>query len=347
MINTNSKPLVTLITPGWNGKQFVHRLLDSIIAQTYRPIQYIYVDDCSTDGTIDVIESYRKKFEEAGIDFTLIRHEKNKGLSETVMTGLQLAKGEFFSNPEYDDILIPTSVQKRIDYMLAHPDCAVVTADAWMVDDNNLNDRSKRLCGKRTNRFDRNHFFQSCLTQSIYNAACFMVRMECFDKVCPTRRFFSSRMAPNQQILLPLYYHWNRGFIDEPLSLFVIRSESVSHSNDNTLLQKMNRLDEYHRILFKTLDSIDMLPEDRDLYKQQIDINFQKDYIQLGFEYNDQKLFTSAYEYLQNEDEIVPEYESKKKIMESPLKYRWYKATYDLNGNVITNIKVFIYRLLH
>ena len=64
---------MSLVTPGWNGRAFVHRLLDSIIAQTYRPIQYIYVDDGSTDGTAEVVEAYKDKFDQANIAFTFVR----------------------------------------------------------------------------------------------------------------------------------------------------------------------------------------------------------------------------------------------------------------------------------
>ncbi len=92
---TNVKGLVSLITPGWNGKDFVHRLLDSIIAQTYRPIEYIYVDDGSTDGTAEIVKSYSGKFKKAGIDFKYLWQE-NGGVSEAVMTGLKYVSGEFF-----------------------------------------------------------------------------------------------------------------------------------------------------------------------------------------------------------------------------------------------------------
>lgn len=47
----NNFPLVSLITPGWNGVSFVGRLLDSILNQTYPNMEYIYIDDGSTDGT--------------------------------------------------------------------------------------------------------------------------------------------------------------------------------------------------------------------------------------------------------------------------------------------------------
>ncbi len=322
--------LVSLITPGWNGKEFVHRLLDSILQQTYRPIQYIYVDDCSTDGTVNVVKLYEQKFKDAGIDFIFVRRDKNGGLSETLMTGLLYVKGEFFSCPEYDDVLMSDSVGKRVTYLQKHPNYAVVAADAWVVFENNLDSRKQLISHKNINRFDLNHFHQSCLSRSIYNAACLMIRTSMFDETHPDRKFFSSRMAANQQILLPLYYRWNRGFIENPLSLFVIRPNSVSHGNNSTLRHKLDRLEEYHKILFSTLDCIEMSDEDRILYKHRIDVNFQKDYLELGFNYGNRDLFNSAYLFLEEEGEL-PDGSNRKKVI---LNNTWQNIMYKLQCKV-------------
>ena len=71
----NNFPLVSLITPGWNGVSFVGRLLDSILNQTYPNMEYIYIDDGSTDGTKDVVLSYKEKFQKAGISFEYVYKE--------------------------------------------------------------------------------------------------------------------------------------------------------------------------------------------------------------------------------------------------------------------------------
>ncbi len=341
------KNLVSLVTPGWNGCLFVHRLFDSIIAQTYRPIQYIYVDDCSTDGTLNVVDIYREKFKDANIDFVLIKATENGGLCESIMKGLQKVQGEFFSCPEYDDMLLPNSVFKRVEYLKFHSDCAVVTADGWIVDETDLSRRNLLLSKKNINRFDRNHFFQSCLSRSVYNAACIMIRTEMFDRTHVGRRFFSSRMAANQQILLPLYYHWNRGWIDEPLSVFVIRRNSVSHSNQDTLQHKLDRLEEYHKIFFNTLDSIEMLMEDREQYKHQIEINFQKDYITLGFVFNDKSLFESAYSFLSAEGELSDEHRLWRQLMNNRFRYGLFKIKKEMGGGVICYLKSSIYKIFN
>ena len=53
------KALVSIITPCYNMETVLHRLMDSIIAQTYRPIEFILVDDGSTDNSLSVAERYR------------------------------------------------------------------------------------------------------------------------------------------------------------------------------------------------------------------------------------------------------------------------------------------------
>ena len=298
--------LVSLVTPGWNGKQFVHRLLDSIIAQTYRPIEYIYVDDGSTDGTTEIVQSYSTKFETAGINFKFIRQE-NGGISEALMTGFQSVTGKYLSCPEYDDILLPTSVEKRVRYLQAHPDCAVVSADAWVVTENNIEERKNKISHNNPNRFDRNHFYQALMSNSIFNAACNMLRMDLFDLTHTDRKIFSSRIAPNQQILLPLYYHYNRGFIEEPLSIFLIRQGSVSHPK-KTLKTELNRDIEYQNILFKTLESIDMPADLLELYKRRVEINVQKDFVWFGYIYNDLTLLENGLRFLERHNEATKEY---------------------------------------
>ena len=336
------KDLVSLVTPGWNGKNFVHRLLDSILEQTYRPIEYIYVDDGSTDGTTDIISSYKEKFEKANITFKLIRRE-NGGICEALMTGFQHVTGEYMSCPEYDDILLPNSVEEKVRYLKKHPDCAVVVADAWIVNENDINLRIELISHKNPNRFDRNHFYQCLMSNTIFNAACYMVRMKDFDLTHPNRKILSSRSAPNQQILLPLYYHYNRGFLDYPLSLYMIRNGSLSTSN-HSYEKKILALNEYKRIIMGTLQQINMSPNDYELYSKRVEINFNKDYIELGFKNNDKSLFYSAFTYLSNEQELNSTHQFYYSIISNSYKYKLYFSYKKLRKNISKLIQ-FLYKL--
>lgn len=317
------KGLVSLVTPGWNGVKFVHRLLDSIIAQTYRPIEYIYVDDGSTDGSADLVRAYAEKFKAADITFRFIRQE-NKGMCAALMNGWQHVTGEFLSNPEYDDILLPTSVETRVGYLNTHNDCAVVVADAWRVEEDKLSERKSLISNGNPNRFDRNHFYQGLMSNTIFNAACYMIRMDAFDQTHPNRQIDPYKYGCAQQVLLPLYYHYNRGFIEVPQSLFVLRKEHLS-SEANNLQGKIEREEAYKNILLQTLDKIEMPNADRELYKNRVRINVSKDYILWGYKYGDKALFNEAYSFLASMKELSPREERFRRLIDArsyPLRLR-------------------------
>lgn len=79
-------------------------------------------------------------------------------MSSAVNEGLKRVKGDYLCWPEYDDILISDSVERKVCYLETHKDCAVVTSDAWLVEDNDITKVTGVLSHHNPNRFDRNHF---------------------------------------------------------------------------------------------------------------------------------------------------------------------------------------------
>lgn len=294
--HNSNLPLVSIVTPGWNGKSFVHRLLDSILAQTYDNMEYIYVDDGSTDGTKDVVLDYKSRFERRGIAFKYV-YKENGGLCSAIQEGLQHVNGKYLCWPEYDDILLPSAIEKRIDYLEKHPDCAVVTCDAWITPDDDLEHPTDVLSYHNPNRFDRNHFFQLLTGNSIFTSACHLVRMDAFDETHPGRNIFQSRYGAIWQMLLPVLYNHNRGFIDEPLVKWVVRKSSVS--NEKYSLAKRIKVDEEFLAIRKAvINGIDMPSEDKDFYIRISEICTAMSFMEHGLEYKNKQLFYRGYDYL-------------------------------------------------
>lgn len=288
-------PLVSIITPGWNGKRFVHRLLDSILIQTYDNMEYIYIDDGSTDGTKDIVLSYKEKFENRGIPFIYV-YKENGGLCSALQEGLKYVHGDVMCWPEYDDILFPTAMEIRVKYLETHLDCGSVTCDAWVTPENNLEHYEERLSGFNPNRFDRNHFTQLLLGRSIFTAACHMIRMDAFDETHPGRKILLSRNAAIWQMLLPIYYKYNRGYIDEPLVKWVVRRDSISHTPADK--QKvLSFVEECYYIRTSVIQSIDMPDDDRTLYINMVEQARADDYMKQAIAYRDKHLFYRGYDY--------------------------------------------------
>ena len=66
MINKN-KPLVSVITPCYNGEKFLHRFLDSVLNQTYTNVEFIFINDGSFDKTEEIVFSYKERLKSKGI----------------------------------------------------------------------------------------------------------------------------------------------------------------------------------------------------------------------------------------------------------------------------------------
>lgn len=330
----NKNPLVSLITPGWNGVSFVHRLLDSILSQTYDNIEYIYVDDGSTDGTSEVVKAYENKFIKRGYRFKYIS-KANGGVSSAINEGLKYVTGKYLGWPEYDDILNNDSIKLRVSYLETHPDCAVVTCDAWLVNENEMDKPFGLLSKKNPNRFDKNHFVQALLTNSIFTAACHLIRMDAFDKTHKDRTIYQSWIGPNWQMLLPLYYDYNRGFIDKPLVKYLVRPDSISHSH-TTLDKQLIAIEEYKRILNYVLDEIKMSDDDRILYKSLIIEHYAYDWCNLGFKYNNKELFEKGLNVLlENGFDINKDLKIKQQVLNNYLFKVIYKIVNSLQRRLI------------
>lgn len=77
---------VSIITVVWNNAETIKDAIDSVLGQTYKNIEYIIVDGASTDGTVEIVQSYGDKI-------TKFVSEKDKGLYDAMNKGLRLATG--------------------------------------------------------------------------------------------------------------------------------------------------------------------------------------------------------------------------------------------------------------
>ena len=106
-----NKPLVTIITPVYNCAEFVEETILSVVCQDYRNLEYIVIDDASTDG-FDI---------EGDGDFTVICHKANQGEQRTVNEGLKLVRGKYFMIVNADDPLLLGAVSKLVSFMELNP----------------------------------------------------------------------------------------------------------------------------------------------------------------------------------------------------------------------------------
>lgn len=114
------KGLISVIMSNYNTpEEYLREAIESILNQTYSDFEFIIVDDCSTDNSLDIIESYNDP------RIVLIKNEENMGLTKSINRAIQAAKGEFLARMDADDISLPERFQKQINYMAEHPSLLV------------------------------------------------------------------------------------------------------------------------------------------------------------------------------------------------------------------------------
>ncbi len=256
--------LVSIIPPCYNGEKYVHRFLDSILNQTYKSIELIFVNDGSTDKTEEIVLGYIPVFEKLGMKL-IYRSQTNAGQAAALNEGLKWFTGEYLTWPDSDDYLVSTSIEKRVNFLESHPEYGFVRSNAWYVDFYTLQ-KIKRIA-VLPRRYEIRLFEGFIKGIQYWACGCYLVRSSAFFDVNPGRCIEDSPVGQNVQMLLPLSYKYQCGYIDECLFYYVNTPNSHSRVK-RTYLQAVERCNEYYRLLNSTCDKIEMANGEREKYTQ-------------------------------------------------------------------------------
>jgi glycosyltransferase involved in cell wall biosynthesis len=124
-------PLVTIIIPTYNRRDWIGICLDSVKAQTYEHIETLVVDDGSTDGTAELLRS------DPRYSFARLHVQpKNGGASVARNTGIEMARGELIVFIDSDDALLPDHVETAMRVFQDHPNTGLFCCDSTIIDSN-------------------------------------------------------------------------------------------------------------------------------------------------------------------------------------------------------------------
>lgn len=126
-----STPLVTIICLCYNHENFVIESLNSVINQTYKNIQLIIVDDCSSDNSVKVIEKWLRDYPK--IHF--IKNETNQGNNKSFNNAFEYARGDFFIDLAADDVLYPYTLEHQLQAFIEHPKAALIFGNAELINE--------------------------------------------------------------------------------------------------------------------------------------------------------------------------------------------------------------------
>ena len=113
--------MVSTIIPVYNRAALLTEAVESVLSQSYRPIEVIIVDDGSTDDTSEVCDELQRRHKE---EIRVLR-QPNAGPGPAREAGRKLARGEFIQYLDSDDVLLPEKFRLQTEGLKAHPECGV------------------------------------------------------------------------------------------------------------------------------------------------------------------------------------------------------------------------------
>lgn len=160
-LNDIDEPLVSVIMPVYNRIGIVKHAIDSVLKQSYKNFELIIIDDGSTDGTVELIESMINKDDR----IKFIEHEENKGVCKSRNDGLELAKGEYIFYLDSDNTWKKEYLKTMVGAYLELPDAKALYSGQYIAD--NYFSPIKRVrygCFNKSLLYNRNYIDLNCFT---------------------------------------------------------------------------------------------------------------------------------------------------------------------------------------
>ncbi|GHT18850.1 glycosyl transferase [Bacteroidia bacterium] len=231
---------VSVIIPCYNAEKFVEKAVQSIIRQTYKNLEIICIDDCSTDNTFEILSHLAKDDER----IMLVRNETNLKLIKTLNKGLDLASGKYIARMDADDFSLPERIEKQIAF---------------------LENNTIKVCGTfavfyRKEKLEK-RFYLSSFSNSMRLTALFdspMIHPSVLAEAKTMKKFRYD--GSEQSYLIEDYELWNRMLAENvPIGnvreyLVVYRISETGETQSKKQIQAKNHLVLANKIITQTLD---------------------------------------------------------------------------------------------
>lgn len=277
-LSADSTPLVSIILPAWNAARHIQDAIEGVLEQTYQNIEFIVINDGSTDATEQIVKRYAK-------NRVRLYSQPNAGVSAARNNGIRRAVGDFIITVDHDDIITPDYVERHAAMFEKHPAADLVYCDEYLVDAAGNSIRILEKPDYADKRRLISDLFHRGFPVIPFRGAC--IRKSVFDKIGLFDE--SLAIAEDYEIWLRFIRH---GLVEKHLSGALYRRRMVENSLSRShTLQKaqmhfsvVNKFAEAFEYiqLFPDTDWHQIAPGRRDFYARFLTA---KVFVSLGQEY--------------------------------------------------------------
>ena len=208
MISLTAEFKVSAVIPTYNAAPYIAQSVDSVLAQTFAPCEIIVVDDGSTDDTARVLAPYGEKIKYI--------YQKNQGEPAARNTGIRAATGDYIAFLDADDLWVPEKLELQMQYVAAHPECAMVYTDMMTFDQHGIVDPSVKVRFNIT--FPSGNIFRALFYETLFGSGSVVFRKSCVDTIGYFDESFL--IGSDYEMWLRMARHFQIGFVDKPLLMY-------------------------------------------------------------------------------------------------------------------------------
>jgi glycosyltransferase involved in cell wall biosynthesis len=240
---------ISVYITSYNQKEYLIEAIESVLRQTLRPAQIVVVDDCSTDGSQELISGYASRHSAL---ITPVFHASNQGVARTRNDGLRATTGDHVTHVDGDDRFLPTKLEKEARLLQDNADAQIAFSDYYYVNTE----------GTRTGRWaerekpPQGDVFRQVFARDFPNHTLFrsaLINREAWQSIGVFDP--SLLLYEDYDMLIRLTRYLRVVYHDEPLSEYRLHEVGLSRASAAEHLAALNYIYEKNRSLLNGLSS--------------------------------------------------------------------------------------------
>lgn len=225
---SSKKPCVSVIIACYNVEDYIGQCCRSLFSQTLEDLEFIFIDDCSPDNSIQIMQSILKEYPQRTTQVKIIKHKTNIGISKTREEGVKAASGEYIIHCDPDD-WIELDMYEQLYTKGISEDADIVLCDFWY---HYYNDPIPYNEIQRPGELTSRSLLASCLQYRHPFLGCFLwnklIKSSHYQNVeWPQRISYCEDMIACVQILKTPSL--KIGYVDKSFYHYRIKESSLSH----------------------------------------------------------------------------------------------------------------------
>ncbi len=222
IMQNHSQPLVSVCIGTYNRADLIRECLDSVLAQTYCPIEVVVADNASTDATLDLVRAH-------SVGARVERRIENSGLCSTTRNlAVRKARGRYIAFLDSDDAWEPAKLERQVAFLETHPDIPLCHTVVRVMDE-----RSRIYGIRHEGRLPpTGDCFDALLEHCWITISSVMIRRELYDECGPfSEELPYGKLGEDYEFFLKVAARYPIGVIEEPLVRYRKSAASITHGN--------------------------------------------------------------------------------------------------------------------